>query len=224
MKKTLVDTLPHSPFKILMAHFKKVEEAVAKLKLMIDAYLEGDFTEASTHSVEISKMEHEADEIKRHLRTTIGRMILMPVSRQDVLTLLSSNERIADAAQDVAQILDMRKTEVPAELRPLLSQFVGHCVDAVAALGEMMYHMEHVLESTFARIETQEVIEMGMHVHEHEYKADSAGKQLSKAIYAQEGKVSPLAVVHMLRFSDVIDRVADYAENSANTIVAVVSK
>jgi len=61
-------------------------------------------------------------------------------------------------------------------------------------------------------------------VHEHEYKADSVNKELSRAIYALEGKESPMALVHMMRFTDVLDSVADNAENAALRMVLVVSK
>lgn len=223
-RSPLVQAMPESPFKVLMAHFDRCCMSVKKLKEMIDLYTKGDFTEASSVSVDISRLEHEADEIKRHLRATIPRLIFMPISKQDVLDILASNERIADSAQDVAQILGMRETSLPEEIHPLLERFVGHVVDSVQALRDMMEHLDKVLESTFARVETQEVIEMGHHVHEHEYKADSAGKGLSKVIYGLEGRESPLACFHMMRFIDVLDQVADNAENAALKIVIVVSK
>ncbi len=223
-RASVLDALPSSPFKILMEHFNRACRAVHKMKIMIELYLEGKYDEAASVSVEISRLEHEADDIKRHLRAHIPRLILMPVSRQDILDILSSNERIADSAQDVAQILDMRQTEIPKELRPQLERFCGNVIDCVDALRSMMEHIETVLESTFARIETEEVLEMGHHVHEHEYKADTANKELSKAIYQLEGKISPLAVIHMMRFTDVLDKVADSAENAANRIVLIVSK
>jgi predicted phosphate transport protein (TIGR00153 family) len=223
-RASVVADLPNSPFKILMAHFDRVCKSVHKLKVMIDLYMEGKFTEASSVAVEISRLEHEADEIKRHLRATIPRMILMPVSKQDILDILSSNERIADSAQDVAQILDMRQTRIPDELCPQFEKFEGHVIDSVMALRKMMEHLETVIESTFARLETKEVIEMGHHVHEHEYKADSVGKALSKAIYGLEGSHSSLAIFHMMRFADVLDKVADNAENAANKVILVVSK
>jgi predicted phosphate transport protein (TIGR00153 family) len=223
-RSALIDALPESPFKILMAHFDRVCKSVHKLNDMIEHYMEGKFTEAATISVEVSRLEHEADIIKRHLRASIPRLILMPVSKQDILDILASNERIADSAQDVAQILDMRETKIPEELTPEIKRFVSHVMDAVDALRDMMEHIEGVLESTFAKIDSEEIIEFGHQVHEHEYKADSVGKALSKAIYSQEDKMSPLAIFHLMRFTDVLDKVADSAENAALKIVLVVSK
>lgn len=220
----LVKTLPQSPYKVLQEHFKKVCKAVHKLDEMMRLYMEGDFAGAASASVEISKLEHEADEIKQHLRSHLPRMFLMPISRTDLLEILSSNERIADSCQDVAQILDMRETVVPEEIRPVLEKFVGHVVDAVVALREMMAQLQLVLESTFAKVETQEIMELGYRVHEHEYMADSAGKELVKAIYALEGQESFLAIYHMMRFTDVLDRIADNAENAANRMMLTVSK
>ena len=220
----LLETIPCSPYKVLQEHFKKVCRAVRKLDKMVKLYLEGDFTEAASVSVEISRLEHEADELKRHLRTTLPRKIFMPISKEDLLAILASNERIADTCQDVAQILDMRETKIPEELHPLLKRFLGHIIDAVDSLRDMMNHLARLLESTFAKVETSEIITLGHRVHEHEYKADSVNKELSRAIYALEGKESPMAMVHMMRFTDVLDSVADNAENAALRMVLVVSK
>ena len=220
----LLETLPSSPYKTLEAHFKKACRAVRKLDKMVKLYLEGDFTEAASISVEISRLEHEADELKRHLRATLPRKIFMPISKEDLLAILASNERIVDTCQDVAQILDMRETKIPEELHPLMESFLGHIIDSVDSLRVMMNLLDRLLKSTFAKIETREVIALGHKVHEHEYKADSVNKQLSKAIYALEGKESPMALFHMMRFSDVLDSVADHAENAALRLVLVVSK
>ncbi len=216
--------MPGSPYKILDEHFKRVCKATRKLDRMVRLYLEGDFSEAASLSVEISKLEHEADELKRNLRASLPKKIFMPIPKGDLLEILASNERIVDTCQDVAQILDMRKTRVPEELHPLFENFLGHIIEAVDSLRDMMNLLEKVLESTFAKVETSEVIALGHMVHEHEYKADSANKQLSKAIYALEGKESPMALFHMMRFSDVLDSVADHAENAALRFVLVVSK
>jgi uncharacterized protein Yka (UPF0111/DUF47 family) len=101
---------------------------------------------------------------------------------------------------------------------------MGHVVDSVTALRDIMKNLEHLLESAFAKVEVQEILQQGYRVHEHEYMADSAGKELVKAIYELEGKESFLAIYHMMRFTDVLDRVADNAENAANKMMLIVSK
>ena len=220
----LLETLPSSPYKMLEEHFKKVCHAVRKLDRMVKLYLGGDFTDAASVSVEISRLEHEADEIKRNLRSSIQKKIFMPISKEDLLAILRSNERIVDCCQDVAQILDMRETRIPEELHPMVESFLGHVIDAVDALRDMMRLLEKLLESTFAKTGSDEVIELGHQVHEHEYKADTVNKQLSKAIYGLESTESPMALFHMMRFADVLDSVADHAENAALRMVQIVSR
>jgi predicted phosphate transport protein (TIGR00153 family) len=220
----LLETIPTSPYKMLDEHFKKVCRAARKLDKMVKLYLEGDFTEAASLSVEISRLEHEADELKRNLRAALPRKIFMPISKEDLLAILRSNERIVDTCQDVAQILDMRETKIPEELHPLMESFLGHIIDAVDSLRVMMDLLDRLLESTFGKFETKKILELGHEVHEHEYKADSVNKQLSKAIYALEGKESPMALYHMMRFCDVLDSVADHAENAALRLVLIVSR
>ncbi len=220
----LLETIPSSPYKMLEEHFKKVCRGVRKLDKMVKLYLEDNYSEAASVSVEISTLEHEADEIKRALRANLPRKLFMPIAKEDLLAILSSNELIIDRCQDVAQILDMRETDIPIELHAMVEEFLGHVISAVDTLREMMNLLEKLLESTFAKTGTQEILDLGHRVHEHEYKADSINKQLSKAIYALEGKESPMALFHMMRFADVLDSVADHAENAALRLVLVVSK
>jgi predicted phosphate transport protein (TIGR00153 family) len=207
-----------------MEHFKRVCKGTRKMDRMIHLYMEGNFHEASELSVEVSKLEHEADEIKAHLRRSMTRMILTPISKNDFLEILRSNERIADSCQDVAQILDMRQTKIPEDLHPMFKEFTSHIIDAVDALRDMMDMLGEVFESTFARVDTQALIELGHRVHEHEYKADSINKQLSKKIYSLEDTESPLAIFHLMKLADVLDSVADNAENAALRMVTAVSK
>ena len=104
LRKPAVEKMPETPFEMLMGHFDRVLKAVDKMAEMIDLYLKGDFGSAGEASVIVSRLEHEADEIKTHMRQTLPRLIFTPISRQDMLDLLTENERIADTAQDVAQV------------------------------------------------------------------------------------------------------------------------
>ncbi len=223
-RSPLTDTLPQSPYKMLMAHFDRVQLCVENLSEMFDLYLKCEFDKASELSVKISHYEHEADQIKVHMRHSLPRMIFMPISRQEMLDLLTDNERIADKAQDVAQSLDLRQTRIPKELHADILAFVGHVVGSVRALKHMLDHLGKLMESSFARSEIQKVIETGHLVHEGEYKADAVNKQLAKKIYALEDKESTMALIHLMRVLRTLDSVADHAENSALRMVVIASK
>ena len=218
------EPMPEAPYEMLMAHFDKVLRSVDKMAEMVDLYLRGEFDAAAKLSATVSRHEHEADEIKTHMRRTMPRLIFMPISRQDMLDLLTENERIADTAQDVAQILDLRQTKVPKSLHPLVRKYVEHVVQSVKALEVMMGHLGTLLEGSFSKGEAQKLLELGLRVHEHEYEADGLNKAAAKAVYALEGKESAVTIFHLLRFLDVLDGVADHAENASLKMVVVVSK
>lgn len=218
------EPMPEAPYEMLMAHFDRVLRSVDKMAEMVDLYLGGEFDAAATLSATVSMHEHEADDIKTHMRRTMPRLIFMPISRQDMLDLLTENERIADTAQDVAQILDLRQTRVPKSLHPLVRKYVEHVVQSVKALEVMMQHFGTLLEGSFSKGESQKLMELGLRVHEHEYEADGVNKAAARAVYALEGKESAVTIFHLLRFLDVLDGVADHAENASLKMVVVVSK
>ena len=113
-----------SPFKPLRDHMDKVAESVAPLKEFFEALNQKDYAKVKEIQLQVSLAEKEADIIKNEVRDHLPRSIFMPINRRDLLEMLDMQDTIADVAQDIVNLLTLRKMSLPKELCHDVIQFV----------------------------------------------------------------------------------------------------
>jgi len=91
-----------SPIKPLQEHMYRVYMGIKNLTPLVEGMIAGDSEAILTAQVEIIKGEHDADEMKRELRTHLPKGLFMPVDRRDILDVLLRQDMIANQAKDVA--------------------------------------------------------------------------------------------------------------------------
>ena len=117
-----------SPFSMLLEHTRKVHECVQLLQPITDALLAGDHERIEALHNEMALKEYEADQIKTSIRDRINSAYMMSVRRDDLLRFLSYQDNVADAAQDYAVVVLLRKTRVPEEVRQDFQDFVRQVI------------------------------------------------------------------------------------------------
>ena len=85
-----------SPFQPLLAHIVKAQECADQLLPFFEATLAGDWEEAARVRETITRLEHEADELKTELRLNLPNTLFLPVSRTDLLELISVQDKMAN--------------------------------------------------------------------------------------------------------------------------------
>ncbi len=117
-----------SPFIQLHEHSKKVHECVELLRPLTDALLAEDYEKIEELHDVMSKTEHEADQIKTKLRDRISKMYFLSVGRLELGQFLAYQDDVADAAEDFAVVLLLRKTKMPKELQEDFMAFVEQVI------------------------------------------------------------------------------------------------
>jgi len=113
-----------SPFKPLRDHMDKVIESIASLKDFFEALDEQNNSKVEELQQQISNAEEAADTIKNEVPNHLPRNILMLINRRDLLEMLDMQDTIADVAQDIANLLNLRRMSLPEELCQEVIQFV----------------------------------------------------------------------------------------------------
>ena len=85
-----------SPIRPLQQHMSKVQACVSALPAFFEAVIEDDWDKAVEKQREISKMEGAADDLKKDLRLNLPKGLFLPVSRRDLLEILTMQDRIAN--------------------------------------------------------------------------------------------------------------------------------
>ena len=201
-----------SPFKPIQAHMRVIIECVSEVPPFFLAVVDGDQAKLEAQKNLIFEKEQGADEIKNQLRGQLPKSLLMPVDRRDLLDVLAMQDSIADTAQDIAGLLTERKMEVPEGMAEPLMTLVNRCVDTCNQAGKIIEELDELVEIGFGGREAGQVEVMVADLNKIEDETDEMGMQLTRSLFAQEDKMSPVSVMFWYQLIQWIGDLADYAE------------
>ena len=213
-----------SPFKPIQEHMGVVHECSVEMVAMFEALLAGDQDEVLARRDAIYRLESQADELKHELRSHLPRSLFMPVSRRDLLDLLSAQDSIADEAEDVAALITLRDMRVPEPLRDDLLPFVRRVVDAVVKCREVIQELDELLEAGFRGRETDRAEELIRELAVIETETDDMGLALVGVLFRHEDDMKPLRVVYWQQLIRMVGRVADHAENAGDRLRLLIAR
>ena len=160
--RSLFNLFGPSPIRPIEQHMRKTYQCAKQLHPFFEAVLKQDWQTARQINTKIAELEKEADIIKRDLRLHLPTSLFLPVSRTDLLELLSAQDRIANRAQDIAGLIVSRQMLFPASLADLFMPFLNRCLDAAKQACQAINELDELLESGFRGSEVKIVEEMIM--------------------------------------------------------------
>ncbi len=213
-----------SPLAGLLEHMDKVKECVSILEGALERYYRGDLKDFDKAVERISELEHEADLIKGNIRSHLPSSILMPVDKKYFIWLLREQDAILDHAENLAQLMDMRHTNIPIKLKEMFIEHAHLVAETVQEMDKAVGKVKDLVESSFVRKDRDEVKKYIHNVHRKEWEADQKRYELAKEIYKMEKELSPMDIYHLLKITDWTDDIADHAENVADWLRALIAK
>ena len=213
-----------SPFAGLFEHMSKVRECISLLRDGVLRYIDGDYEDFHEVAEKVSELEHEADLIKGNIRAHLPRSILMPVDKRYFLWVLREEDAILDHAENLAQLLDLRHTPIPDELKEDFKEHMDKVAETVEEMERAVENVRDLIETSFSGKEREESKKYIHNVHKKEWEADQIRYRITEKIYKLEDKLSPMDEYHLLKIVDWIDDIADHAENVADWLRAMIAK
>jgi predicted phosphate transport protein (TIGR00153 family) len=207
-----------SPFVLLVEHTRRVHRTVELIRPLFEAFLDEDWDRCEALYKKISKREHKADLEKNKIRDQLPRSIFLPVDRGDVLKYLKEQDSIADAAEDVAVLITIRKTPCPEELKPLVLDFVDQVIRTSEELVAAGSVLTELVESRFGGPEVERVLTMVANVNDQEWEADKRQRALSRAIMEREDELDAISIVIWMRIITTLGAIANHAENTGDML------
>jgi len=213
-----------TPFTQLLDHMGKVRECIDSLGDGLINYYKGNYKNFSRLTKKVSEIEHEADIIKSNLRNHLPGSLFMPVDKGKFMWALREQDAILDHADNLARMLDMRRTKIPKKLQKPFIDHAKAVMKTVDAMEVAVENIKDLVETSFVKREREQTKEFIYKVHENEYKADQLKYEMTKGIYELEKKINPMDVYHLLKIADWVDDIADHAENVADWLRAMIAK
>ncbi|OLO04610.1 MULTISPECIES: TIGR00153 family protein [Salinicola] len=201
-----------SPFQPLLAHIVKTSECAGQLLPFFDAALGGDWDEAKKHREAITRLEHEADELKTQLRLNLPNTMFLPVSRSDLLELISVQDKIANKARDITGIMLGRNMIIPEPLAEPMRDYLRTAVETVDQARKALEELEDLLESGFGRNVSDVMHELIKELHDLEHKADEQQIDIRRRLFQLEAELPPVDVIFLYKIIEWIGELSDRAE------------
>lgn len=201
-----------SPFQPLLAHIVKANECADQLLPFFEATLTGDWDSAAQLRENVTRLEHDADVLKTELRLNLPNTMFLPVSRSDLLDLISVQDKIANKARDITGIMLGRKMTVPAELADPMRDYIRTSVACVAQARQALEELKDLLESGFGRNVSDVMQNMIRELHTLEHQADSQQVAIRRQLFSLESELPPVDVVFLYQIIDWVGELSDRAE------------
>lgn len=201
-----------SPIRPIEQHMHKTYLCAKQLYPFFEAVLQQDWLAANAIKDKIVAIETEADQIKRDLRLHLPVGLFLPVSRTDLLELLSAQDRIANTAENIAGLVIGRQMIIPDAISGMFMPFLTRCLDAAKQACKAINELDELLETGFRGSEVNIVHEMIVILDEIEQDCDEKLAELRHGIFTLEKDLTAVDIVFLYKLVQWIGDLADHAQ------------
>lgn len=211
-----------SPFDGLLEHAEKVKECAWAFQQAMECYATEQCKIFEDYRQEVTKLENEADAIKRRIRGHIPVGTRMPVSKFQLFLYLKEQDKVLDSVQDALDWLSYRVIPgFPEELKKDLFLLVDSVIEPIEELSRMVAEAKRYFAS-YSDKQRNIVKDIIHNLHQKEHEADRIEDGLKFKIFSMEK--DPVGIFHMVRLTEIIGSVADHAENAGDMMRAMIAK
>ncbi|MBC2733434.1 MAG: TIGR00153 family protein [Desulfobacteraceae bacterium] len=211
-----------SPFEGLLEHAEKVKECAWAFQQAIECHVSDRCRQFEELRSEVSKLENQADNIKRRIRGHLPIGTMMPVSKFQLFRYLREQDQVLDAVKDALNWISYRSEPgIPPELEKYVFLLVDAVVDPLEELSRMVAGAKLYFE-TYSEKQRVAVKEIIRRVRSQEHEADKAEAEIKRRVFNMD--IDPVTVFHMVRLAETIGSIADHAENAGDMMRAMLAR
>ncbi len=222
--RTILNLFARSPFKPLDEHAEKVKLTVLKMDEAVHAYVEGDRAKVEESYRQVSELEHEADKVKHAIREHMPASVLMPVDRADMLSYLKQQDDVANSAELVAQLLEIKMVAMPPAVKGVLLKMDREALITVEEHVVAANKIIGMLDSSSVSKHMAEARGLIDRVDRQKHNVDVTRLQAMQTIYAHEKELGPVGVYHLVAVIRNLGWVAEHAESASNRLRLMIAK
>ncbi len=213
-----------SPVKPMQQHMAKVMACVSKLVPLFENVIKEDWDEVAKVQKQISDLEKEADVMKKQLRLHLPKGLFMPVSRRDLLEVLTMQDTIANRAKDIAGVILGRKMVLPKIIHDDYLKYVERCVDACEQASRAINELDELVGTGFSGQEVKLVVKMISKLDSIESDTDKLQAEIRHKIFAVEKEFDPIDVMFLYKIIDWTGDVADRAQRVGSRLQLMLAR
>lgn len=223
-RSPILNVFGRSPIRPLQAHMSKIAACTQLLIPFFNAVVKYNWDEAKSQQLAIARLENEADSIKRELRVHLPNSLFLPVSRSDLLGILTVQDKIADKARSIAGLILGRELSLPDEISADFIQFLQRNLDAVKQAEIVINELDELLEVGFTDNEVQHIEKLITSIDDVESDTDQMQINVRQKIYTIENTLSPIDAMFLYKVIELTGQLADGAQHVGDNLQLLLAR
>lgn len=213
-----------SPLRPVQKHMTVAYKAAASLAGFYQACHQGDWGAATAIQQEINDLEHEADKLKKEIRSHLPKSLFLPVPRGDLLAILSAQDKVANQAKDIAGLIIGRRIKIPANLQGVFSQLIERSITSCEQAKKAIDELDELLECAFRGSEIRIVEQMIDVLDDVEHETDDLQIELRQELFKIESEMPPIEVIFLYKTIESVGALADRAHDVGGKLQVLLAR
>ena len=195
-------------------HLELTKNAVISLHNMVEHAAECNKDECKVSFLNVSKMEMEADELRRNMVEELTKGEMFPEERDDLMELVRAVDWIADWSKEAGRILNSIPFEkAPEQIKTETLNMVKADVDCVIVLTKAIKILPKDSAQALSLADEVEMLE--------ETVDDIYGEARTHFATLEFPEFSTGSLILLNEFFDAVETIADWCENTADIVRAI---
>ena len=211
-----------SPMGPLQDHMSKAYAATEALHPFLQAAQKGEWEKARDLQKQIVKLEHDADKQKLAVRRHLPKSLFMPVSRSDLLELVSVQDRIANLSKDIAGLMLGRKMAFPQKVSEEVLEYAQASIATTEQAMLAVQGIDTLLELGFSNRGVAQVEKKITEINRLEHKTDKLQVKLRAKLFKLEDQLPPVEAMFLYQVIEWLGEVADEAEKVGSRLQVLI--
>lgn len=188
---------------------QNLEAIAGKLVLCVN---ESDFNKRAVIIKEMEDLEHQNDDVTHEIFLELGRNFITPFDREDIHSLASALDDVADYIYAAAKKINFYKVD-PIE-QPI-QKFADAILEAVLAVNEAVKELRNLKN-------TQKIIGCVIKINDVENQADDIFDLCIEQLFENENDIKTL--IKKREIYQLMETVTDKCEDVGNVVESIVVK
>ena len=212
-----------SPVNLLIQHSKFSREAVLTLVEAFGAYFRK--KDLDDFLSKVSGLEKSSDEAKGKLRLIYTKMRYVYFDRVDAVEILSNQELIIKAVDDLIKTMSMNYVDdCPEEIEKDIIRLSEEVRESVGNMVYAINKLSDVVKSAFSPSDVKFEQIAREFVEIYEKKTDTSGIEIGKKLYGLKREMNPVDIVFLDSLIVKTTKIADYAQNIVERLYMIVKE
>ena len=223
MTNTISSLFGRSPIRPVQQHMAKAQHCVILLGDFLEASYRDDWVSAEQLQQEISACEKDADRLKYEVRINLPKNLMLPVNRGDLLSLLNSQDKLANRTKDIAGLMLGRKMRVPDSLHESMRTYYQQSLAASEQALKTINELDELLEAGFRGKEVAFVENLLSELDEMEHQNDVTQVGIRADLLQLEDQLPPVNVMFLYKVIEQIGDIADTSQMIGNRLSILIA-